>query len=92
VRAYAIAGSGSWMVNLRLLLAGGTHDFVIEQWTIGKERPEVETVLAKFWPPADVDQTEAWACHCGRPTEDGNDDKGHWEWRVPVVLVQADTN
>ncbi|MGN9804471.1 hypothetical protein [Micromonospora sp. L32] len=83
VKAEAVSGNARSPISLPLLLRAGTHSFEIEKWPRGREEPQTEFVLVRFWPPAEVDEVEHWTCPCDRPIADG-DGPGHWEWRVPL--------
>jgi gas vesicle protein len=85
VRAEAVTkgGSRTGLTLPALLHAGRSCRFHIEQWLPGRNEPEVEHILFRFWPPTDADEVEAWKCPCPRRPVDG-DERGHWEWRAPV--------
>ncbi|MEH1055902.1 hypothetical protein V6U89_11900 [Micromonospora sp. CPCC 206171] len=86
VRGFAVRGNSSSPIGLDLLLhAGRPYRFAIEQWPKDRMEPVAEYVLFRFWPPAEVDDVDAWRCPCDRPQADGNEwTPGHWEWRAPV--------
>lgn len=90
VRAEAVmAGGGYTSMSLPLLLhAGHPYRFAIEQWAPDRKKPQAEHVLFRFWPPAEGDDVNPWACPCGRPAADGAvSEHGHWEWLAPIRFV-----
>lgn len=89
-RVHALAWTGTShtpIAGLPLLLtANHPHRFHIEHWPPGREEPQTREVRFRFWPPvADLDDTDAWTCPCGRPTGEDTNGPGHWEARVQVV-------
>jgi hypothetical protein len=90
-RAVARTGNASWDLGLPSVLHANqrTAKVEIEKWPPDRDRPEAQELVLRFWPPADVDQVEHWACRCGRPLDRdaASGQVGHWEVTVPVDYV-----
>lgn len=48
----------------------GERRVFIEHWAPSQEQPSIATILLKFWPPVEGDDTDVWDCPCGQPTAD----------------------
>jgi hypothetical protein len=91
VRGTARVGTASWDLGLPVVLHANrrTAKVEIEEWPYDRDTSEVQEIVLRFWPPADVDQVERWTCRCGRPLDGdpASADAGHWEVIVPVDYV-----
>lgn len=87
VKAEAWNGTALTPIDLPLLLrANQPQRFFIDRTSNGKSN--VTEIRFQFWPPVpNLDDTDAWACPCARPTGDGATGRGHWELRVPVAYM-----
>ncbi|MDH2424776.1 hypothetical protein [Sphaerisporangium sp. TRM90804] len=67
-----------------VLRANTLYQFHIEQWPDEKTTPTVKEIEFRFWPPAPVDEVEAWTCPCGRLATQADNPAGHWAFRAVV--------
>lgn len=92
VRAFGRSGESLTPLSLPSIAPGGELiRFAIEPWSPGRNRPAIQEILFKFWPPVEgVDRGEVWSCGCGRPGGDTMEGPGHWERRVKVGFGQVE--
>ncbi len=87
VHAVAWNGTSHTPISLPLLVrANQVNRFCIESWPQGRKQPQTREIEFEFWPPAETDGVEAWACPCDRPH---SEKEGHWRWRVPLSYTDV---